>query len=199
MNLDFLDVLSQPTQKHWEQVGTVGTSGIHADLSVPGVVPAFGNSGNKMPVYTAGAGTCSLLFPVCSQVLGEEKPNIYEAVPTVPTVPKENREACNAEAGGQIDGETAKMQMSRWLDTRCTLSHRAWGAEKFLYRDHVAWCHQHWQIPGSRELFCTILSESFHRDAEGWQGLCVAADWPLSARISRGRSSVPWIGTRRIQ
>src|SRR5271157_1328103 len=100
MNLDSLNVLWRPTPKPREQVGTMGTNSIHADASVPNVVPTIGNIGNKIPVSHAGAAMCSPLFPVCSQASEEEKPNVYEVVPTVPCVPNENQQACNVEAGG---------------------------------------------------------------------------------------------------
>ena len=63
MNLDFLDVLSQPDQKQREQVGTAGTTGIHAGPSVPSDVPASGNSGNKISTPTADTEIRSHLFP----------------------------------------------------------------------------------------------------------------------------------------
>ena len=199
MNLDFLDVLSQPNQKHREQVGTAGTSSIHAGPSVPSDVPASGNSGNKTSVPTAGTATRSHLFPACSQSLGTERTNVDAAVPAVPGVPDENVPVCNAETDTLIDCKTARPQVSRWLDARCAKSQRAWGSEKSFYHDYRAWCQTHNQRPCSQELFCTILNEWFQRDAEGWQGLCVAPDWRSGERVADNRSNVRRLGTWRIQ
>jgi hypothetical protein len=199
MNLDYLDVLWRPTPKHREQVGTMGTGSFNADASVPDVVATGGNNGNKLSVSSAHNGVCSQSFPGCSQAFGTENPNVYAVVPTVPSVPKENQRTCDTEGGGPTDRETAKIQMSRWLGTRCAVSHRAWSAEKFLYRDYVAWCQQQRQVPCTGEVFGAILSESFHREAEGWQGLCVAMDWRRSEGIGTSRSNVQRFRTRRIQ
>jgi hypothetical protein len=75
--------------------------------------------------------------------------------------------------------ETAKQHVSRWMEMRCTQSHLAWGAEKFLYQDFAAWCQQHNAAPNSRGLFCAILNESFDRDENGWRGLCLAVDFSV--------------------
>jgi hypothetical protein len=180
MNLDFLKVLSQPEQKHREQVGTAGTGCIHAGPSVPSAVPASGNSGNKIPVTTAGTETGPHLFPVCSQGFGREGPNVYAAVPPVPGVPNENVQVCNAETDGPADSKTARSQVSRWLDARCAKSQHAWGSEKSLNNDYRTWCQNYNRLPYSLELFRTILNEWFQRDAEGWQGLCLAVDFARS-------------------
>jgi hypothetical protein len=87
MNLDFLNILSQPRQKRWERVGTLGTGRSHAGLSVPTRVPAIGKTGNTRSGYPSGTGACSQLFPISSQVLGSEGPNLHEAVPNVSNVP----------------------------------------------------------------------------------------------------------------
>ena len=72
--------------------------------------------------------------------------------------------------------EAVRQQVSRWMALRCTQSSRAWSAEKFLYRDFEAWCREHNLVPGSRDLFCAMLDESFEGDENGWQGLCLAVD-----------------------
>ena len=74
--------------------------------------------------------------------------------------------------------ETAREHVSRWMGMRCTQSHLAWGAEKFLYQDFAAWCQQHNAAP-NRALFCAILNESFERDENGWRGLCLAVDFTV--------------------
>jgi hypothetical protein len=76
--------------------------------------------------------------------------------------------------------ETVKQQVSRWLGARCTRSQRAWGAEKFLYRDYREWCQQFSQAAIPLEQFAGILDESFAREVNGWQGLCLAMDWATS-------------------
>jgi hypothetical protein len=73
--------------------------------------------------------------------------------------------------------KAATIQVSRWLGARSTRAQRAWGAEKFLYCDYTAWCHQHNQSAYCRELFCAILNESFPRELNGWQGICLAVDF----------------------
>lgn len=78
--------------------------------------------------------------------------------------------------------------MSRWLRARCAQSQRAWGSEKSLYHDYRAWCQKYNQPASSRELFCSILGESFPRDAEGWQGLYLAED--RAARMDIGSKSL---------
>jgi len=178
MNLDFLDVLSQPKQKHREQAGTAGTGRIHAGLSVPSVVPAIGNSGNKISVPTAGTRTCSHLFPVCSQSLGTERPNVYAAVPAVPGVPNKKEQVFqDADADSLAEAELVTVQVFRWLGARCTRSGRAWGAEEFLYRDYLGWCRGHNQTPGSLKQVAALLDEFFQRDGNGWQRLCLAVDF----------------------
>lgn len=184
MNLDFLNVLSQPTQERWEPVGTLGTLGtssIHEGSSVPNADPAIGNTGNKIPVPHAGAGACSQLFPVCSQSLGTETPNVHAAVPNVPVVPNEKEHVYqDADADSLAEAELVTVQVSRWLGARCTRSGRAWGAEEFLYRDYQGWCRGQNQTPASPKQVAVILDESFQRDGNGWQGLCLAVDFAAS-------------------
>jgi hypothetical protein len=200
MNLDFLDVLSQPKQKHREQAGTAGTGRIHAGLSVPSVVPAIGNSGNKISVPTAGTRTCSHLFPVCSQSLGTERPNVYAAVPAVPGVPNEKQQPCkNSDGDSPAEGDLVEVQVSRWLGARCTRSRLAWGAEEFLYRDYLGWCQKHNQAPGSLEQLAVILDESFQREGNGWQGLCLAVDFAASKPRGRGPTDPLRLATETTQ
>ena len=108
MNLDFLDVLAKPMQKTMGTVGTPGTCGIHAGLSVPEAI-----SGASSPVHSK------------------------------------------------------RVQVYRWVSARCTRSIRAWGAEKFLYRDSTEWCEGSSQGPCCRRSFAMILDQSFERDADG--------------------------------
>jgi len=180
MNLDFLDVLSQPEQKHREQVGTEGTGSVLAPLSVPGTSPATGNRGNKIPAPTANAETCSHVLPVYSQSVGTGRPNVDAPVPGVPGVPSENGQVRNAETGVLAEQETVKTQVLSWVGARCAWSPFVWGSEESLYQDYREWCQDCSQPPCPRELFCTILSEWFQRDAEGWQGLCLAVDLETS-------------------
>ena len=176
-----LDVLSQPTQKRWEQVGTLGTSSINKGSSVPNAGPASGNTGNKISVPTDGTETRSHLFPACSQSLVTERPNVYAAVPDVPVVPNEKEQPCkNSDGDGPAEGDLVKVQVSRWLGARYTRSGRAWGAEEFLYRDYLGWCRGHNQTPGSPKQVAAFLDESFQRGGNGWRGLCLAVDFAAS-------------------
>jgi len=50
---------------------------------------------------------------------------------------RDHREEVLGVLGGRHD--LAKRQLSRWMGLRCTASRRAWGAEKFLYRDYRRW------------------------------------------------------------
>jgi len=81
--------------------------------------------------------------------------------------------------------EGVKRQLSRWMAARCTSYRRTWGAEKFLYRDYVGWCQRNGQASCCRELFATILDQSFQRQDDGWQGLCLAEDTAASKSIGR--------------
>jgi len=58
---------------------------------------------------------------------------------------------------------------------------RAWGAEEFLYR--LGWCRGQNQTPGSPKQVAAILDESFQREGNGWQGLCLAADFAANKRL----------------
>jgi len=197
MNLDFLDVLAQHTQKTMGTVGTTGTSGGHTGLSVPKVVSEDGNNGNKLLGPAACADACSQVFPACSQAMGTESLNVYATVPNVPCVPRENEQACKgADADSPVKKESAAIQLPRWLRTRCTRSKRAWGSEKFLYRDYIEWCQQYHQASCSQALFSTILSESFQRDGNGWQGLCLAVDFTAGKPIDSKPIALPLAITR---
>jgi len=200
MNLDFLDVLAKPMQKTMGTVGTTGTRGSHAGLSVPEAVYEDGNNGNKLLGPAAGADACSQVFPTCSQALGTEIPNVCATVPNVPCVPRENEQACNdADAGSRVRKEAAAIQLPRWLRARCISSRQAWGSEKFLYSDYSAWCQQYHQASCSQALFSTILSESFQRDGNGWQGLCLAVDFAAGkAIVSKPICPLP-LATTRVQ
>jgi len=191
MNLDFLDVLSQPTQKATGTKGTLGTSNIGAVLRVPNVVSEVGNKGNKTPVPTADTEDCSRLFPSCSQSPEEEKPNVYAPVPNVPTVPKEDEQLWNVEIkehkvapGASLAPEkryAGERQVLAWVRARCKIRRACWGAEKFLYRDFSEWCEQSRHSPCGRELFRCILSEAFLWDTDGWQGIVLASDFEAIA------------------
>jgi hypothetical protein len=77
----------------------------------------------------------------------------------------------------------AKQQMSRWMVARCTRPtnrRRAWGSEKSLFRDYLGWCQETGHAPCSGELFFAILTESFRREPDGWQGLCLTVDLAAS-------------------
>jgi hypothetical protein len=188
MNLDFLDVLSQPNQKHREQVGTAGTGGVLTRLSVPSTSPGGGNSGNKITAPTANAQTCSHVFPVYSQSVGTERPNVDAAVPAVPGVPSENGQFRNAETGVLAEQETVEKQVLRWVGARCAWSPFVWGSEESLYQDHREWCQDSSQPPSPRELFSAVLDELFQRELDGWQGVCLAVDF-AAGRLTHAEPS----------
>ena len=85
----------------------------------------------------------------------------------------------------ELTGPEMARQVSRWMAARCVRSSRAWGAEKFLYRDYLGWCQQSSQPAISQEQFVAILDETFQRDGNGWQGLCLATDWGASEGSGR--------------
>jgi hypothetical protein len=76
--------------------------------------------------------------------------------------------------------DAVRQQVARWISTRCALSQRSWGSEKFLYQRYLAWSQRYDPVPCPRELFGAILTESFHREGNGWRGLCLAADFAAS-------------------
>jgi hypothetical protein len=196
MNLDFLDVLSLPIQKTAGTLGTAGTASIDAGLPGSHAVLPVGNLGNQMPGSVAGDDDGSHQFPSGSPVPAAEKPCIYAAVPNVPTVPIENKQVCGAK---EVTGPEMARQVGRWLAARCTRSRRGWGAEKFLYRDFRDWCQQSGQTAIPREHFAGILNESFERDMDGWQGLCLAVDFAASNGFGSKPISSLRLATERIQ
>ena len=178
MNLDFLDVLSQPAQQNVGTLGTSGTSRSDAGLRVPNGVPGIGNDGNKAAFSVDVTQHCSPAFPSRSQASGTGKPGIYAAVPIVPAVPN-----LKDQVSAELDSRAAEVQVAGWIVARCTRPHdprKVWGSEKSLYGDCVAWCEQRGQTPCSREQFCGILDVLFQREMDGWQGLCLAVDWTAS-------------------
>jgi hypothetical protein len=109
MNLDFLDVLSQPSPKPPGTLGTAGTVNVHAGFSVPRAIPACGNSGNKtgntedrFPIPIADTAKCSHLFPPRSQPMGTELANDYAPVPVVPAVPTQNDISARPTGSGRM-------------------------------------------------------------------------------------------------
>jgi len=110
MNLDFLDVLSQPIRETVGTARTVRTDRIHASLPVPNPVLAVGNRENQAPGSPVGEGNGSQWFPPGSRALGTEMANLFAVVPKVPRVPNENE---------QVYTERATVQVSRWMATRC--------------------------------------------------------------------------------
>jgi hypothetical protein len=131
-----------------------------------------------MYVLTAGTEACSHVFPVGSESLGTERPNVYADVPTVPVVPNKKEQVCTgSDENNPAEGGLVKVQVFRWLGARCKRPERAWGAAEFLYRDYMGWCQEHTQTPGSPKQVAAILGESFQREGNGWQGLCLAADF----------------------
>jgi hypothetical protein len=185
MNLDFLNVLSQPTQ---ETPGTLGTVNIDAGLAGSQTILPVGNHGNQIPAPLAGYDAGSQWFPSGSQVQGAEKPSIYADVPKVPPVP-----------GDELTGPQMARQVSRWIDARCTRSLRAWAAEKFLYRDYLGWCQRSSHPAISLERFGAVLDTSFEAGMDGWQGLCLAADWAPSKGLGSKRFSPLTLTAEKIQ
>lgn len=95
--------------------------------------------------------------------------------------------------------DESKRQLSCWIAVRCSFSERVWGSEKSLYRDYIEWCQKYNRPQCPRELFGAILDNSFQRDAEGWQGLCLALDFMASIG-SHNKSLNPLpLSTTRVQ
>ena len=193
MNLDFLDVLSQPAQQNVGTLGTSGTSRSDAGLRVPNGVPEMGNDGNKIASAINSTPICSPAFPSRSQSSGTGKPGIYAAVPIVPAVPN-----LKDQVSAELDSRAAEVQVAGWIVARCTRPHdprKVWGSEKSLYGDCVAWCEQRGQTPCSREQFCWIVDLLFQRELDGWQGLCLAVDWAAN----KGFAVKPRFGLRVVE
>jgi hypothetical protein len=79
--------------------------------------------------------------------------------------------------------DAAKHQVSRWMAARCAAPKnpaRVWASEESLYRDYGEWCEQSGQTIIPREQFAATLTETFGREQDGWQGLCLAVDWAAS-------------------
>jgi hypothetical protein len=117
------------------------------------------------------------VFPVYSQSVGTERPNVDAAAPAVPGVPNENGQFCNAETGVLAEQETVKTQVLRWVGARCAWSQGVWGSENSLYQDYREWCQDCSQPPFPLELFSAVLDELFQSEMEGWQGVCLAVDF----------------------
>lgn len=96
MRLDF-SKLSQPVQKSWGQVGTLGTASIHAGLSCP---QSAGIAGDTWGQNQQGA-EMSPMSPALKQSWGHRKPACSLIVPNVPNVPTKKGEISNA--SGEID------------------------------------------------------------------------------------------------
>ena len=81
----------------------------------------------------------------------------------------------------------AKQQISRWMAARCTCPtnpRRVWGSEKFLYRDYLGWCQQTNQAACPCKSFSAILTESFRREADGWQGIYLTEDFDKAKNVT---------------
>jgi hypothetical protein len=92
-------------------------------------------------------------------------------------VVRERREEVLQTLRGRQD--EAKQQISRWMATRCAVPRnptKVWGSEKSLYRNYLGWCELYQRTPCCRELFGAFLDETFQREMDGWQGLCLTSD-----------------------
>ncbi len=168
MNLDFLDVLSQPIPNHREQVGTAGTASVHAGCTVPTAIPDCGNSGNKIvktedssPVPIADNAKCSHVFLVCSQPAGTGLTNVYAVVPNVPGVPSKISMPA-PEAGSDHPPDTAdawREDFARWLDSACVCLPRCFGGVSRLHRAFCKWEVQRGGAPSTRDTFEKLLTE----------------------------------------
>jgi hypothetical protein len=161
VNLDFLEVLSQPMTKVEGHCGTPGTTGVHAGRSVPSTDPLSGTMRDNLSATDASAGICpavSLSRPAPQEA---SKALDYAAVPLVPQCPPQNE----------------GVLIFRWLRNRCARSCQAWGSEKALWNDYCDWCGQHKEPACRRELFCKTMNESFTREDDGWQGVILAIDF----------------------
>jgi hypothetical protein len=93
-------------------------------------------------------------------------------------------------------------QVSRWMAMRCAVPKnpaRVWASEKSLYRDYGEWCEQAGQTIIPPEQFAATLTETFAREQDGWQGLCLAVDWAATKGLA-GKPFYPQpLATERIQ
>jgi hypothetical protein len=167
MNLDFLDVLSQPTTKVRGQEGTRGTTSVHEGRGVPPTVPLSGTMRDKPAATNANTGICPTVSPSRPAPQEASKALHPAAVPFVPVCPAQEE----------------RVLIFPWLRDRCARSWRAWGSEKSLWDDYCAWCEQQMQRACRRELFCETMNESFCRDGTGWQGVCLRGDFAASKYV----------------
>jgi hypothetical protein len=161
MNLDFLEVLSQPVTKVEGRCGTQGTTSVHAGRGVAPTVPLSGTPRDNRSAADANASNCPEVSPSCPAPQEATKALSHAAVPRVPQCPAQNE----------------GVRISRWLRYRCTRSWQVWGSEKSLWEDYCAWCEQHRQPHCRRELFCETIDESFTRKDNGWQGVVLSIDF----------------------
>ena len=161
MNLDFLEVLSQPLTRVEGHCGTQGTTSVHAGRSVPPIVPLSGTTRDNLSGGDANAGLCPAVSPSCPAPQETSKALFHGPVPAVPLCPPQNE----------------RVLISRWLRNRCARSRQAWGSEKSLWRDYCVWCEQHKQPACPCEVFYATMNESFTREEDGWQGIMLAIDF----------------------
>lgn len=160
MNLDFLEVLSEPTRKVEGHCGTQGTARVHAAPSVPSTYSLSGTLRDNLSAVDASAGICpavSLSRPAPPEA---SKESYYAAVPLVPQCPPQNE----------------GVLIFRWLRNRCKRSRHVWGSEKSLWSDYCTWCEQQKEPACCRELFCETMNDSFTREEDGWKGVILAID-----------------------
>lgn len=158
MRLNFACFRS-PTPKHWGQVGTLGTTNVHAQFSVPTDERPGGDSGDLSP-----------LSPEGKTGLGTEIGAIYAGVPAVPAVPTKTIDG-NVET--QPDGcdplDALRAPFVAWFDARVWLDAESVALRRSLPRwstgvpvlhaDFVSWLLAQGLAPVTRDQFRSLLEE----------------------------------------
>jgi hypothetical protein len=79
--------------------------------------------------------------------------------------------------------DAAASQIFRWVEARCARRDGIWGAERFFWRDYIAWSQQRKQSACPRELFRETLNQCFDCEADGWRGIALGSDVAASRYV----------------
>ena len=114
MNLDFLDVLSQPAQENVGTMGTLGASSIDAGFRVPTGIAAIGNNGEPSS-FLRRCHPNVLTLPPRSQSPGTGKSMFSSPLfPLFPLFSTKKEQVC-----AKLDIR-AEVQVAGWIAARCT-------------------------------------------------------------------------------
>ena len=122
---------------------------------------------------------------------------VQEPTPEPLTVPEQHP------APDSLDAIAKQLrQVSRWMAVGCAAPKnpaKVWGSGKSLYRDYTEWCQQANQTAISTRTVRCRLGYVIQRDPDGWQGLCLLADWAASKELgSKSFYPLP-LDTEKIQ